>query len=63
MENTKQHHKRKEVFSNPKVQSRIMVTFLFLTVLFIITNFFINRRLLSEITNQVMSLPLSTQYV
>ncbi len=59
MEKTKQHHKRKEMFSNPKVQSRIMVTFLLLTILFIGTNFFINRRLLTEISNQVMSLPLS----
>ena len=61
MENTKQHYKRKEVFSNPKVQSRIMVTFLCLTILFISTNFLINRRLLSEISNQVMTLPLSAE--
>ena len=61
MENSKQRHKRKEVFSNPKVQSRIMVTFLFLTILFISTNFIISRRLLTEITNQVMSLPLSAE--
>jgi methyl-accepting chemotaxis protein len=57
----KKRYKRKEVFSNPVVQYRIMGTFLFLTVLFIITNFFISRRLLIEISNEIMSLPLSAE--
>ncbi|MCK5529590.1 MAG: hypothetical protein KAI74_07885 [Kiritimatiellae bacterium] len=61
MKTTKHHYKRKEVFSNPAVQSRIMITFLFLTLLFVITNFFISQRLLSAISSQIMKLPLSPE--
>ena len=61
MKKEKQHKKRKEIFSNPLVQYRIMGTFLFLTVIFVATNFFISRQLLSETYNQIMELPLSPE--
>lgn len=61
MKSTKHHIKRKEVFSNPSVQLRIMVTFLSLTILFVITNFLISQRLLSAVSNQIMNLPLSPE--
>lgn len=61
MGNAQEQYKRKELFSNYKVQSRIMLTFSLLTLLFLGTNFFITHRLLTETSNQVISLPLSPQ--
>lgn len=61
MNKDKAHKKRKEIFSNPLVQYRIMGTFVFLTFIFVLTNFFISRQLLSEIYNRIMELPLSPE--
>ena len=52
-------YKRKEMFSNPRVQLRILMSFGFLALLFIATNCYISKQLLSNLGEQVLQLPLS----
>jgi len=51
--------KRRQVFSNPGVQIKIVLVFGLLAVLFIAANYHIGYRLLKGISHDIMHLPLS----
>jgi methyl-accepting chemotaxis protein len=52
-------YKRRQLFSNPTVQIKIVLVFGLIAVLFIATNYHIGLRLLKGITHDIMQLPLS----
>ena len=51
-------HKRKEIFSNPAFQVRIVLVFLVLAVLFIATHCYVVRALLQSTETEIGRLPL-----
>jgi len=61
MKRSARTHKRKDIFSNPKVQLKIVVVFGVVALLFIVTNYRVVYRLLSDLSNSIALLPLSSQ--
>jgi hypothetical protein len=52
-------HKRKQIFSNPKVQIKIVITFAFLAVLYATANYYIAKGTLWSFSADVLQLDLS----
>lgn len=61
MRRSARSYKRKEIFSNPRVQSKIVIVFGALAVLFIATNYQVVHRLFADLSNDMVRLPLAPE--
>jgi len=58
MGTTGKRYKRRQVFSNPRMQSKIIITFALLSVLYSATNYYVARSTLWALSSDVLRLPL-----
>ena len=59
MSQSARQYKRKDVFSNLKVQLKIVLVFAVLAILFVAVNYYIGKRLLTSLSDDVMRLSLA----
>ncbi|MCK5850495.1 MAG: methyl-accepting chemotaxis protein, partial [Kiritimatiellae bacterium] len=59
MSTSRKTYRRKQFFSNPRVQSKVILTFAFLAVLYAATNFYIAKSTLWSFSADVLQLSLS----
>jgi len=52
-------NRRREVLSNPKVQIKIILSFVFLALLYVGTNYYVSNNTLKTFADHVLDLPLS----